>query len=117
MFSNVQSRAVVKARLAVIDTEIKEAGPKKEQLQRAADRKETAQKEAIEAKKNRDLVVQKGRTRPLLVDSYNEKNKKNLAMMKATKDYVQTFKNESEGVKRLTEEQKESYEYGKFIDA
>ena len=38
-------------------------------------------------------------------------------MMKATKDFVKTFANEADGVKRLSNEQKESYEYSKFHDA
>ena len=85
------------------------------------EKRDHARKQEIENKQQLDMVLQRARTRPLLVDSYNSKNKSNLNMIKATQDFVNTFKEagmkESEAVKYLDDNQKEQYEFGKFKDA
>ena len=78
-------------------------------------------KNELEAKADLEKRIEKARQRPMLVDSYNDKRHKNLAMMKAMKDVMQTYKDsgipESQAKKFLSEEQKEALEFAKFKDA
>ena len=59
---------------------------------KAKERRETMRKNELEAKADLEKRIEKARQRPMLVDSYNDKRHKNLAMMKAMKDVMQTYK-------------------------